>query len=328
MSIRSMLYLSVAALATPALADKPQVVLSQGGFKTQIVGSSGQVEFDGGALFDPAGCPSIFDSADGGHNACSGATIADVGILGFAQYPGTAISVGSDMTLCSIEFTGGHVAGTNSYRIILRPDAGGMPDCGVTLGEWKIEGLDPFDCITDTPRSTGDISGEGITLSAGVQYWVMIYTSDPNGATWGAASDPLDGTIAPTGAELDTGCVFFGNGTPQAWTIFASEGGGGPTIRVGGSCPGTVTVDYSGFTPSTTVGVIYANSTGSFVIPGGPCAGTQLGLSSSGLQLVNTFNSGSGSGQVQGQAGVGACGGFLQLIEAGSCATSNVGQIP
>ena len=109
---------------------------------------------------------------------------------------------------------------------------------------------------------------------------------------------------------------------------FEAGSGGGPSINVGGSCPGTVTVNYSGFTPNTQVGIVFASNTGNVVIPNGPCAGTQLGLGAQNLQLVNTFNSGSGSGQVQGQAGVSACGGFLQLVEAGSCATSNVDQIP
>ena len=105
-------------------------------------------------------------------------------------------------------------------------------------------------------------------------------------------------------------------------------GVGGPNISVGGSCPGTATVQYSGFASNTQVGIVFASNTGSVVIPNGPCAGTQLGLGAQNLQLVNTFNSGSGSGQVQGQAGVSACGGFLQLVESGSCATSNVDQLP
>ena len=101
-------------------------------------------------------------------------------------------------------------------------------------------------------------------------------------------------------------------------------------LNVGGACPGTVTVDWSNATPNTTLGLLFALNTGSVIIPNGqPCAGTQLGLGANQLQLVNTFPSGdSGSGQRSAPAGIGACGGFLQLIVAGSCATSNVDQIP
>ena len=105
---------------------------------------------------------------------------------------------------------------------------------------------------------------------------------------------------------------------------------GGISLTVGGACPGTATVAWAGATPGVQLGLVFARGTGSFVIPPGqPCAGTQLGLNSNQLQLVNQFGSGAnGSGQVQGQAGAGACGGFLQLIEAGSCATSNVDRLP
>ena len=129
-----------------------------------------------------------------------------------------------------------------------------------------------------------------------------------------AATRDLHDEFAYNAAAVDNVC--FSGSAP------------GPSINVGGSCPGTVTVAYSNFTSNTQVGIVFASNTGNFVIPNGPCAGTQLGLGTQNLQLVNTFNSGGGSGQVQGQAGIGACGGFLQLVESGSCATSNVDQLP
>ena len=78
------------------------------------------------------------------------------------------------------------------------------------------------------------------------------------------------------------------------------------------------------------MGILFANSTGSFTIPNGPCQGTQLGLSSSGLRLVNTINSGSGTGTVNGNAGTQACGHYLQLVivDGSPCATSNTAQLP
>lgn len=107
--------------------------------------------------------------------------------------------------------------------------------------------------------------------------------------------------------------------------------GGGPTLRISGDCPGRVTVAWANATPSRPMGIALANSTGSYTLPGGICAGTQLGLSSSGLQLVYSGNTGAnGSGQVSSNAGTGACRKYLQMfvVDGSPCAASNVVQIP
>ncbi len=98
-------------------------------------------------------------------------------------------------------------------------------------------------------------------------------------------------------------------------------------LSVRGQCPGALTVSWSGATPSRQQGIVFGNSTGSTMIPNGACAGTQLGIQG-GVQLVNTIGTGSGGGSVNGNAGTFACGHYLQLVEAGSCNTSNVAQIP
>ena len=106
-------------------------------------------------------------------------------------------------------------------------------------------------------------------------------------------------------------------------------GPGGFTLGLSGSCPGTVTVSWSDATPSSMMGIVFANGTGNFTIPGGPCSGTTLGLGSAGLRLVNTISTGSGSGSVNGTAGTAACGHYLQLVvvDGSPCTTSNVAQI-
>lgn len=106
-------------------------------------------------------------------------------------------------------------------------------------------------------------------------------------------------------------------------------GGGGYTCTVTGSCPGTVNVAWENATPNRQQGIVFASNTGSFSIPSGPCQGTVLGLGSRNLRLVNTVGTGNGSGSVNGQAGSGACGGYLQLVTvANPCVTSTVDQIP
>lgn len=105
-------------------------------------------------------------------------------------------------------------------------------------------------------------------------------------------------------------------------------GGGGYTLTLTGTCPGPVTVSWSGAQPGGRQALLFASSRGSFRIPQGqPCAGTVLGLGSNQLRIVTppgVFSTGNGSGSLQGNAGQAVCGGFLQLIQAGNCQTSNV----
>ncbi len=103
---------------------------------------------------------------------------------------------------------------------------------------------------------------------------------------------------------------------------------GGYRLSVRGTCPGTVTVEWNGATPSTQQGLVFGQSEGSTTIPNGACQGTMLGIQGQ-VRLVNSFGTGpNGSGNVSGNAGTSACGHFLQLIEVPSCSTSNVDNIP
>ncbi len=106
--------------------------------------------------------------------------------------------------------------------------------------------------------------------------------------------------------------------------------GGGPSLRVTGECPGRVTVAWGGATPNRPMAIVYANNTGSFVVPGGPCAGTQLGLGTSGIQVAFQGGTGSGSGQVNSNVGTGVCGHYIQMVvvSGSPCETSNVVQLP
>ncbi|MCC6906732.1 MAG: hypothetical protein IT430_02210 [Phycisphaerales bacterium] len=100
------------------------------------------------------------------------------------------------------------------------------------------------------------------------------------------------------------------------------------SLSVTGACPGTVTVAWNNATPNTQLAIVFGQNQGSTIIPGGPCAGTELGVQN-GVQLIRTVSSGAnGNGSVNGAAGTAACGRYLQLVEAGSCDTSNVDQIP
>lgn len=104
-----------------------------------------------------------------------------------------------------------------------------------------------------------------------------------------------------------------------------------PTIRLVGDCPGVVGVFWADCPPNQPMAIAFAYNTGSFVIPGGPCAGTELGLGGGGLRVVYTGNTGpDGSGETRGEVPACACGRFLQMIiaDGNPCSTTNVAQIP
>lgn len=213
------------------------------------------------------------------------------------------------------------------------------------------------------------ICGAGIFLQPGVgstdNVTIELWTTLPNGggnmlatgSAQGTAGNWVDVTWSPVAIAANTTYYlrFAGNTTlgisgdvtnqyPYGqvyanpgygsfpgfdYTFRTTSGSAGLTLSLRGQCPGTITVGWSNATPNKQMGIVFASNTGSYVIPGGPCAGTQLGLGTSNLQLVNTVGTGSGSGSVNGRAGTNACRGYIQLVVVESpCTTSNVVQIP
>lgn len=96
-------------------------------------------------------------------------------------------------------------------------------------------------------------------------------------------------------------------------------------LVISGPCPGPMTFDISGATPSGLVGLLWARSAGSFVIPQGrTCAGTQLRLSGQGIQIVATPRADpSGNVRLVANISSGMCLGAWQAIDATTCRTSN-----
>jgi len=206
--------------------------------------------------------------------------------------------------------------------------------------------LDEHTCISAVraPDNTVYIYAvkQGLTLNP-VRGVLIVLRDDGNSVTKLLETD-LNGTMLPTifsnsSCTVDgEGGLYIGGGDarnagvgPAAVYKFAP--GGGYILTVTGSCPGSVTIGWSGAAPRQSQGLLFARGRGSQVIPpGNPCAGTVLGLNANQLRLVDPpgfFSSGnSGSGSFNGQATQGACGGFLQLIQGGSCLLSNVAPVP
>lgn len=186
-------------------------------------------------------------------------------------------------------------------------DVGSGSGIGAGLVAIDINTGAGVDVDPNTPGSGNEVQGLGFD-NAGRLYGSrdsLYAISLSTGAT----------TFIGTGGYSDTrGMEFLGGGTSYS-------------LRVSGQCPGTLTVSWSNATPNRQQGIVFGQRDGNTTIPTGPCQGTVLGLAG-GVRLVNTVGTGSGSGSVNGQAGTGACGGRLQLVESGSCETSNVASIP
>lgn len=149
------------------------------------------------------------------------------------------------------------------------------------------------------------------------------------GAQINFAGDRLEVYFDPA-YSITTGGVIFGT-TSQSEGCSGSLNVGrtsGYHLEMGGTCPGTVNLRWSGADANRQQGILFASSTGAYVIPNGPCQGTQLGLGTRNLQLYNIIGTGSGSGNVNANANAGACRGYVQLIQTNNCNTSNVAQVP
>lgn len=163
--------------------------------------------------------------------------------------------------------------------------------------------------------ATADLSGAGNTDIQAIAFDLNDELFGCREALYSISTVDGSFTTIGSGGHPDTrGFEFIG-------------GAGGYRLNVGGQCPGTVTVSWSGANAGRQQGLVFGAQQGSTIIPSGVCQGTMLGIQGS-VRLINNFGTGNGSGMVSGSAGTGACGGWLQLVEVPGCAVSNPDQIP
>ncbi|MFT5460633.1 MAG: hypothetical protein ACI9K2_007153 [Myxococcota bacterium] len=104
-----------------------------------------------------------------------------------------------------------------------------------------------------------------------------------------------------------------------AWMILAGLAfAGGPTLTIAGECPGTTEVVAGPFEADAAVVVLGALAEGDTVLPGGPCAGTHVGLD--GPRILRSARAGR-DGYVRFAPtleGV-ACDAFIEVVDATTC---------
>ncbi len=94
------------------------------------------------------------------------------------------------------------------------------------------------------------------------------------------------------------------------------------TLEVVGACP-SVTLTASAATPSANVGVLAGGTFGSATVPGGPCAGTALGIAG-GVRKVGMLTADGGGDLDEAVSFDPAdCGGVVQLLDLATCGLSD-----
>ncbi len=199
---------------------------------------------------------------------------------------------------------------------------------GLTSKTFLANGNDGTVSMTyDSPQSTVSfdlMTFDGYPDTATVNVYhlggALLYTSPPIGLT--------DSTPVPFSySDTDIGSISITGVYPWSPVIDNHEfEAGGFEIIIVGNCGGNMTLRANDATPGGQIGVIYSFGMGSYVIPGGPCAGTVLGLDGAGITLAAVLTADAG-GFASYTAFVppGACGNvYVQAIDVSTCATSTV----
>jgi len=156
-------------------------------------------------------------------------------------------------------------------------------------------------------------------------------------------------TVYLTATRGDDGIPYFAydlsQGVGGEWTPFEnpypnlhSTGGAAYVAQPGfdislnlaGECPGRLTITASNASPNGRVAFIYGRGEGSVKIPGGVCAGVELGLDRT-AQLASVVQAdNAGVAELAHNVPSGACGGsiFVQALDLETCSPSNVAPTP
>ncbi len=150
---------------------------------------------------------------------------------------------------------------------------------------------------------------------------------------WGSNAHCEDGADGPMADDAEM-CVSYDPGCFSAWnndgwcssTNYCFSSGGATGLSTDGACPGPVTIEITG-NPGDTFVLVAGDSAGSTMVPGGACAGTELGVESDGtLTKLGPLPDMDGDGVITMTPDLPdrVCGMHLQALNMGDCSTSEV----
>jgi hypothetical protein len=141
----------------------------------------------------------------------------------------------------------------------------------------------------------------------------------------GADLDEFGSSVAAGPGTAIVGAVNdddAGYATGSAYVFLEREIG----LSLAGVCPSEVTLTITGATPQAPVAVLHGQE-GTSQVPGGPCAGTQLGLANprlAGVALTDLTGGLTVTRVLESQA----CNQSVQALDLATCAVSGVAALP
>ena len=128
------------------------------------------------------------------------------------------------------------------------------------------------------------------------------------------------------GLSADAGGTGVGDET-EAFDIPVQCENTGVELSLSGSCPGDITMSFTGGTPNGTARMYWSDSLGTTVLQGGPCAGETIDLDNPRLLAIGPLD-GNGEFSKTRTAGANQCGNFVQVFDESSCLKSDPEQLP
>ena len=231
--------------------------------------------------------------------------------------------------------------GTNGFALD-GFDPGGAAGFAVSgAGDVNADGFDDV-IVGAYPASPGGLAAAGqsyVVFGSGQGFPARIALSGLDGSngfalSGGSAGDISGYTVSGAGDINADGIGDVMVGAPganafdgQTYVVFGRPAVSAPSLTVSGACPGEVTIEYSEATPNGAVVPLHADTQGTFVIPSGRCAGTVIDLADP-KRLSPWAADETGTVLETVTVPPSACGRFLQVIDAATCTTSNVAQLP
>jgi len=169
--------------------------------------------------------------------------------------------------------------------------------------------------VFGSPGTWVDVYWPSVSVTAGSTYYLLFSSDTASMCVAGDTGDPYSG--GQVYANAGYGSFPSYDYTFRTWT------GGGLTLAATGTCPALV-FTITGASPFAPVALLSSPTTGSLVIPGGPCPGITLGITSPTLRVINAADA-AGSITLTANIPAGACGTqFVQAVDLTACVTSNV----
>jgi hypothetical protein len=160
-----------------------------------------------------------------------------------------------------------------------------------------------------------NVSTHGDKITPGV-----VRAGDDNGIVGYLGYEDGAATSDPFAIQALNGDV----GSPLAG-IYGAPPPVGPTVRVGGVCPGVIDIASVDLTPGGNYALLTASGPGNGIVPGGPCAGLASGLNANSLTFRGVYSANAqGDGSITPNVPAGACGAAVQVLDVATCQFSNV----